>query len=239
MCIIIACKSTECIPNNDILTKCFQANSHGAGFMLGYRYSIHVEKGIFDLKEFLTTLEILRSQKLNSPIVIHCRLSTGGQKDKANCHPFKLNKSVGFCHNGILSISPTDKKSDTKILSGLLESIPPKFYQNDSFLKLLDIYCQSDRSYRNKFVFLINKKLHICNEKEGYWNKEKTVWFSNKNWDYKPITKGWNKWNNAKKLVYKKEYKICIRCGGLFEFIPGFDDNMLCEECFFEKYDRI
>ena len=111
---------------------------------------------------------------------IHFRITTHGDTDAENTHPFQVGTNLAFIHNGI--ISRVDRKQDltrsdtyhfnTKYLS--------QFYRRDSRFIFKDHFKDLIKEYigHSKLVFLNNKGHHtIVNEQMGHWDEG--VWYSN------------------------------------------------------------
>lgn len=62
-------------------------------------------------------LETLLKKYEGLPFAVHFRISTGGAKDKANCHPFELGSGWRLMHNGTLECHASKEKSDTNIFA--------------------------------------------------------------------------------------------------------------------------
>ena len=58
-----------------------------------------VKKGYFTFKEFYKEYKPHGDKQ----VLIHFRIKTHGPIDKNNCHPFLVNNSLGFIHNGIIT----------------------------------------------------------------------------------------------------------------------------------------
>lgn len=183
MCIAICKPKDQIIPVSH-LEESFRRNSDGAGFAYAENNEIHIEKGFMDFDSFL---EAYKPHKEKAAIV-HFRITTHGETDQDNTHPFRVGKNMAMIHNGI--INAIDCKDDpsrsdtyhfnTKILSQL--------YKRDSRFIFKDHYKELIREYvgYSKLVFLNNKgHFQIVNEQAGVWDEG--VWYSNKS--YEPWTK--------------------------------------------------
>ena len=134
MCIAIAKPIGVDIPNDDILTNCFNNNPDGAGFAFNHNNEVIIRKGYMKLKDFLDAFHKYdkKFNFKNRGVLIHTRITTHGGTNPQMCHPFPINsdegalKKIEYCspfaivHNGIISLTSgeaTKKKdmSDTAI----------------------------------------------------------------------------------------------------------------------------
>lgn len=134
MCIAIAKPIGVEIPNDDILTNCFNNNPDGAGFAFNHNNEVVIRKGYMKLKDFLDAFHKYdkKFNFKNRGVLIHTRITTHGGTNPQMCHPFPINsdegalKKIEYCspfaivHNGIISLTSSEatrKKdmSDTAI----------------------------------------------------------------------------------------------------------------------------
>jgi ribosomal protein L37AE/L43A len=136
-----------------------------------------VKKGFFSIQEFLESwTKTQKSIGDNTPVVFHFRISTGGLKDKNNCHPHSIAKDLAFCHNGILhNVTKDSKVSDTiQYRDKYLTAFSGSILSNKG---VFDIIADQIGTF-NKFVFLNSVgDVAICNESMGVWRNG--LWFSN------------------------------------------------------------
>lgn len=133
----------------------------------------------------------------NGDALFHLRITTNGETNLDNCHPFYVGKdslSV-VAHNGILPVAVPagDNRSDTRIFA---ETLFPKrggiaFLNGVASIPLLEKWAAG-----SKLVFLTSNpaskwRFLIANEKDGDWGTGENagVWFSNNSYKYgKPLT---------------------------------------------------
>lgn len=128
MC-VIAIKEKGYKLNKEYIENCFLYNPDGAGFMFVDNNKVHIEKGFFDLDEYIKRIEELWASKHleEKNLVMHFRISTSGGISRETCHPFpisnklaklrktELNCGSGLVHNGIIGKYATETKmSDTQ-----------------------------------------------------------------------------------------------------------------------------
>lgn len=179
MCIIICKPASKLVPA-ETLRQCWSTNSDGAGFMYVNKDGLQIEKGFMEFNTFLEAYEKVANKK----VVIHFRIATHGNVDEHNTHPFRVNKWLGFAHNGIISHT-SDRKSDysdtfhfnERILKPLVKTFP-RFLHSPASRELIEAYIGW-----SKLVFLDQYGKHyILNEDKGVWDDG--VWYSNTS--YKP-----------------------------------------------------
>ena len=134
MCVIVFKSRGQDLPPRDLLWKCWDRNSDGAGIMYHKNNKVHTTKGFMTWKSFITAYNKLKLKK-NDLVAIHFRITTSGGTNVEMCHPFPIEKDFkrliaketecdnALMHNGVLSIDQPGFMSDTcyyawKILSG-------------------------------------------------------------------------------------------------------------------------
>ena len=238
MCIIAIQPQGVKIKEN-ILKNCWDANNDGVGIMYSDNGKIIVNREMHSFNEFMKLKK--QADKLNTNIVIHFRIATSGGVNEHNCHPFKVNDNVYFCHNGILDIKvPTDSKiNDTQIFNNaFMRGLDANFVQNDTIMQLLEYSIGN----RNKFVFLDSQgQFYILNENAGTWDSG--AWFSNNSYKSSPYQyyKPNKKWNTkpfseiVSNIDDNEELMECESCNEL-HFIDNmvhdnYFDMLLCKSC--------
>ena len=116
MCIIVAKRKGLELPTKEILKNCFNYNSDGAGIMFNDGNQVFIEKGFMDFNSFYSRLEALDKEfnLVNSDLALHFRISTSGNVDQGNCHPYPISTEtsqlrnlslvtdIGMAHNGVI-----------------------------------------------------------------------------------------------------------------------------------------
>lgn len=177
MCIAILNKAK--ILSKETLQRCWTANKDGAGYSYANNGKIYIVKELYSFSKFYAKYKTDRAN-FNGAFLIHFRIATQGKINDANCHPFKVNSSMAFIHNGVISKMPYDKaKSDTAFFNeDIVKKLPSNFMSNDAILKLLGEFI----GY-SKLVFLDGQSNWvIINENLGKWDGDD--WYSNNS--YKP-----------------------------------------------------
>jgi len=220
MCIAILKPKGEIIKKATLKT-CFENNDDGAGYMFVKNGALQFVKGFFTFKNFWNSY-VKNVVKNGNPIsAIHFRITTHGKTNAENCHPFKIDNSLGFIHNGVINfVKPDKKKSDTSMFNEhILKRLPADFIGNGAICDLIEESIGS-----SKLVFLNDKgEFLISNEELGKWKDN--VWYSNDSYQwcttwntpyvyyrgngYKPKT---TKKDNQKNLPLKVDHSECQMC---------------------------
>jgi predicted glutamine amidotransferase len=175
MCIAILNSPNNLLPKSYVKNS-FESNPDGTGF-------IWVEDGKLMTYKLLTNgykkpwqiYRKIRERVPNSYIVLHFRIATSGKVDITNCHPFTVNESLAFVHNGIISGLGGLHQSDTyEFNQKYLQKLPTQFTENEAIMSLIGTSIG-----HSKLVFLdeTNRPL-IVNEDMGHYD-ENGNWFSN------------------------------------------------------------
>ena len=173
MCIAIMKSESKKI-NKATLQRCYNANPDGAGFMYAEDKELTVKKGYFTFKDFYKDYK----PHENKQVLLHFRIKTHGPIDKKNCHPFLVNNSLGFIHNGIISGYGDNKESDTIAFNNaILKKLVAKHGNNSLFDDPMVELIENVIGY-SKLVFLDRHgNYKIMNEEKGSWADG--VWYSN------------------------------------------------------------
>jgi hypothetical protein len=175
MCIIVAIPQGKQICKSTLRT-CWENNPHGGGFMYSDGNKVSVFKEMLSFKKYWKAFHDAKQKNLSSAFVCHFRISTHGKINETNCHPFLVNKNLGFVHNGIIYSAPkSDNFSDTYMFNeAILKHLPNNFLTNPAHVSLIENYIGSG----SKLAFLNTKSdITIINEKAGVWDDG--VWYSN------------------------------------------------------------
>lgn len=238
--------------NKDLLTKktlqnCWNSNDDGAGMLWVQDGQLQVYKQLKSFKAFFKQYQDVR--KVTDKVVLHFRIRTHGVVDERNIHPFIVDETVGFVHNGIIQEFSygVSEFSDTWHFNEFLKDMPKNFTKSNSVMTLISEFIGS----YNKLIFMSNdNEVTIVNEKAGYWDGES--WFSNKSYldptlryyghklqttkttnanvDYS--SKDWNDYYNT----FDDEYVnpsdtlgYCLDCG--IELMKGYGDDLVNCQC--------
>ena len=150
MCVIAVKNVGVDFPKDTLLKEMWDSNPHGAGFMYTLNNKVFIEKGFMKYDDLLRATADLKKRIdiVNTPIVMHFRITTHGGTSAQNTHPFPISSdekylraldlscSVGMVHNGIISSVVVDKDSklsDTMVY--IQEVLTPLSMLNKSFYK--------------------------------------------------------------------------------------------------------
>lgn len=216
MCIIAIKKVGVEMPSEAIIKNMFQRNPDGAGIMWFDKdiNQVRIEKGIMDIKTFLSKVKRFRSNDL---LVMHFRIGTSGGNIKANTHPFMISENfedlkklkactdIGVVHNGIIDITRSRKDvSDTmEFIANRLSCIKnamPEFYKDKDILKWVENEIDS------KMCFLTGKGEIVT---VGFFNEKNGVMYSNYTYEdsksiYKPYKYDLYNWDDYDWSKYDK-----------------------------------
>lgn len=160
------------------LRNCWTANPDGAGFAYINEYGKAVVEKYMTFKSFYAAYKQAdETYSEMSDFLIHFRITSRGATRLDNCHPFQINDTTAFIHNGTITSMPIDKEhqhSDTFMFNELvLKQLPYGFEQNDGIRYLIE-----DIIGWSKIVVLnAETGLTIYNEEKGVYDGN--IWYSN------------------------------------------------------------
>lgn len=144
------------MPATTTIENMWHNNPDGAGFMYVSNGIVCIEKGFMKLKSLKAALKRLEKDidVLNTPIILHFRITTHGGTSPGNTHPFpvaeklpllQMTKSkapLAVAHNGIIDIKLSQKDiSDTMeyVITQLapLYQLKKDFYKHEAGKKLV------------------------------------------------------------------------------------------------------
>lgn len=165
----------------------FRCNSHGAGFAVVDSGSVKICKGFFSFDDFRSAFE----PYADSQAAIHFRLATHGERDSANCHPFRVTDDLAMIHNGVLSIACNVNKAMSDTWHYVELVLRPMAHRDADFYRRPDVKFMGESAIKgNKFVFLRGDGGHaIWNESSGHWSED--AWWSNDS--YKTYSAYWSR----------------------------------------------
>ena len=173
MCIAIY-KPAGCEVTDLTLETCWQNNPDGMGFMYVKHNKIVIVKELKNFDRFLLKYEKAIKANPECDFVLHFRIATSGIIDLTNCHPFRINQSLAFCHNGIIAIETKKHVNDTRMfMKQVLRRLPDNWLTKSAIRELVEY-----RIGQSKFIFLDSKgTVSILSAHMGLWDNG--VWFSN------------------------------------------------------------
>lgn len=197
MCIAIA-KPAGKVVAKEALENGWSNNDDGAGFCFfddDGKLVIHKSmtwEGFWS--EYQVAEEMYGATK---DFLIHFRITSRGDTNLDNCHPFIINDDMALIHNGTITSIPMDRKetrSDTKILAeDYLANLPDGWEDNWVIHELIEEYIGSG----SKVIVLHKTKGFIFyNESKGKWDDG--VWYSNSTYTFR-----WAKYDKDDYNYYK------------------------------------
>lgn len=176
MCIAIMNPSNVTL-KKEVLQNCWENNTHGAGMLYIESGKLKTFKEMNDFDKFFQKYLDIRKNKRSkkSKVILHFRISTHGKINEDNCHPFLVNESLGFVHNGIIyDVQTHTDYSDTYMFNELyLQSFPSDFLDSWQMQDMIEKFIG-----HSKLVFLDDQNNDtILNEDLGVWDYG--CWFSN------------------------------------------------------------
>lgn len=257
MCVIVY--KPEGIPVDlDVLKKCWDSNSDGAGLMFSENNKLVVAKGFMKwrtMRKYLKRRGMDQMEKRS--VAFHFRIATHGSVGVDNTHPFLINENLAMMHNGIISsvdvhIGEDEDISDSEMFA--------RRYINDAFSSIPitaltegqpinDLFAKYIGS--SKLLFMDNTgEIAVVNERLGTWKSVGDgvgMWFSNTHWI--PSVNVWkhtpSKWEPRKPTTYglgtyvKGAEKIPSNGHKFIEatkpmehgYLPIEDEDMYCFTC--------
>jgi len=211
MCLIIQGKPKHF--TKEIIKKAFNQNPHGFGLMYLDKDTNRVITKKFFTKKINKIQKVCKEHfKKADEIALHFRITTQGNTNNKNCHPFQvLNQDNDSCDLFLMHNSPrlpapllNKEMSDSYFFSKtILRPIVKRDYKllkNEKFIDCIEKITQAEMSSRvllldnftNSFQFL------------GSWSEHKNLKYSNDN--IIPNTNYWNK-GYSDNVYYDRSYK--------------------------------
>jgi glutamine amidotransferase len=222
MCIAIYKPEGSIVPYKT-LQRCYDANPDGAGFMYVENKKLHMQKGFFEFKDFWKAYH----EHQGKQAVIHFRIKTHGPINTDNCHPFLVNKGLGFVHNGIISGFGKDELSDTRHFNEeIIKPLATKWGNLSIFQPAIKSLIESRIGY-SKLIFLDRfGNYDIFNEDKGSWDDK--IWYSNTS--YKPVavakpTSMLPGFSSYSGYVPPAKKNLSLEVGGLVELVKQYKDD--------------
>lgn len=207
MCIIAIKPAGVKMPAATTIENMWYNNPDGAGLMYATGEAVHIQKGFMTLKDFKKALTRLEKSIdiVNTPVILHFRITTHGETSPGNTHPFpvteklpllrmtKCKTPLAVAHNGMIDIRPSRKDiSDTMeyIMTQLapLYQLRKDFYKQPAGKKLVYNFIRSKMAFLDS-TGRIETVGDFITDKDGmlYSNasyKARTVYYNWDLWDY-------------------------------------------------------
>ena len=214
----------------ETLETCMVNNSDGFGFafQLGEKVGIYTTMGEDKF------IENYRKAEFIGWHMVHCRISTGGDLTTRNCHPFRVNESLAFAHNGMLDIvvPKGSKDSDTRVFRDtILAGCDIREIKRKAYQRLLADYARG-----SKLAFLPARGTPlVINRQDGV--QVDGIWYSNtsyedhKYWIPQAASGGFVSASNA--VAYSPSSDACLDCLTPFDGTETIDpQEQFCDDCF-------
>ena len=190
MCIIVHRPKESTFPSLEVLQRCWQTNSDGAGFMYAKSGKLVVAKGFMTFEAFMDACKTIPE---GVPATLHFRIGTHGGKTAENTHPWPVVEKdgvlkVAMVHNGMIHGYGDREYSDSREFAENLAPFVIHGPFNESLKRLIDGVIGS-----NKLVFMRSDgETIIYNEALGI--SEGGCWYSNSNFQayIAPVQQTWN-----------------------------------------------
>ena len=217
MCIIAIKQAGISMPAIKTIENMWHNNPDGAGFMYAKGGSVFIEKGFMKLKSLKSALKKLEKKVdvINTPIILHFRITTHGSTSPENCHPFpvaeklpllqmtKVKAPLAVAHNGIISIKPSREDiSDTMeyVITQLapLYQLKKDFYKHEAGKKL--IY----NAIKSKMAIVDgNGRIETVGD---FITGEDGLLYSNNSFKARTVYYDWDMWEDYSLQWYEPEH---------------------------------
>ena len=178
MCIIIL-KSEGKKLTDEAMENSRDMNGHGYGYSFIHNEKI-ITKKFMKYKKFYKQYRNDEETYLDTtPFLVHFRACSKGAINVQNAHPFIINDSQVFAHNGTIYGLPEDeKKSDTNLFNRtIMRKLPYEWEKNEGIINLI----RGMIGATNRIVVLNKDKSYIIfNEGKGEWIDG--IWYSNEHY---------------------------------------------------------
>lgn len=177
--------------SEDIIKKAFNQNPHGFGLMYLNKKTNEIVIKKFFTKKINKILKVCKEHfKKADEIALHFRITTNGNTNNKNCHPFIIldsNKNdeidCALMHNSPRLPAPllNKKMSDTYYFSKII--LRPilknnyKLIENEKFIDCLESITQAEINSRVLLLDNFTKSFQFI----GDWHEHKNLKYSNKN----------------------------------------------------------
>ena len=176
MCIIVAKRKGLELPTKEILRNCFNYNSDGAGIMFNDGKQVFIEKGFMDFNSFYSRLEALDKEfnLVNSDLALHFRISTSGNVDQGNCHPYPISTEtsqlrnlslvtdIGMAHNGVIRKHIPETRSILNDTQTFIKNFVYNMYSSNKEFLTVDANIKAlEEEAGSKLCFITKDNMYI------------------------------------------------------------------------------
>lgn len=198
MCII--CSSAKGVrqPTEAEIIRMFEANPHGAGYMVARSGKVEISKGYMDLASYLRAIRYEAFTAADS-VVYHFRISTQAGIAPSMTHPFPLSArledmkelecacSCGVAHNGVIRMTTDPRDTEYSDTARFIAMYMTKIVRTKKDLKdpaILEIL----RQLTGSRLAIMDRTGYIATV--GDWIREDGLLFSNPS--FRPLPERWN-----------------------------------------------
>lgn len=165
MCIICVSGAGVNQPTTKQLQTMFEANPHGAGYMVARNGRVEISKGFMDWDAFIHAVNYERFTAENS-VVYHFRISTQAGVNPEMTHPFPLTGiiektkmldcacPIGVAHNGIIPLTSNRRDKVYSDTAHYIAEFLRYFVRNESDLRNSKILSAIDRTTHSKWALM-------------------------------------------------------------------------------------
>ena len=251
MCIIVYKKEDVSPPTDEILSRQFDNNPDGCGYMFTDATGVHIRKGFMTIKDFLDDYHsIIKRIGDKAPMVFHFRISTQCGVTPKFTHPFPytigdntlisspyVQCKLGVVHNGIIHLTSkttTDYSDTSKFVTDYLPLIIKNniydFYKDPKTILLIQRLIDGSR------MCFLDSKGHATLIGNFIEDKTTGLMFSNSTYNTTKYTFYssdcyYSKYSTPKKattlsilsaIEAKEKYKMCKdEEENIYYFLPG------------------
>jgi predicted glutamine amidotransferase len=215
MCLIAYCKTIKLTAAQ--IGAAWSGNSDGVGIIWAEAKAkdgpiLNINK-YFKLKEFA---KFYATMPEGYPHAVHFRFATSGIRNADNTHPFRIDNTVAFMHNGVFTGLGNKDISDTHELCNQFKKLSPAFFRDEESLALVEKFCGSF----NKLLFMFDDgTVKILNEKAGHWLDGN--WYSNYGYERTPASyynEGLDDWEDRMERESNRQVQRLLRGGKALTF---------------------
>lgn len=183
MCIAILTTPGKSL-TEEVFRRCFNNNSHGAGFAWISPFSgdVEIDKGFMTADgAWRRYQQLVNNGWHNKAMLIHFRLRTVGRQDQENCHPFAV-KGGAMIHNGTFWRDPAADKSDSRMLAEIMhnELHAANMKANKDQLDKAFGYNRVAFLFKGGEYYVFGEEFDAAYGRVGQWKDG--IWYSNGGW---------------------------------------------------------
>lgn len=241
MCLIVVKNSKDGNFAESDFKLAYNRNSDGMGIMFVRNGRLVVEKLMGNQNE---QLKLYQRHKDRDAFVLHLRLKTHGEKNEANCHPFKILSiddgdpiDLYAAHNGTISDAHTTDKTMSDSWNFFTNQIAPVLKKDHTLLYNAGFQALVNSAIggNNKLVFMDNlKNILVFNTSKG--TIKENCWLSNTNF-IPTTTQSYGSFKNGRWIPWEEEFDNEEKVNGQYYSGQGYYFNG--EYYTFHEYEAV